>query len=281
MSLETLPIPKIDTPKQNHDTLPDDIVNSNTFVCEVLLTYPGANKLVDKLGEHHKDTKNHCIRTAQIATTLCEKLSITGRDMHLTVLSALLHDAGKLKVSNQLLGYKGFHTDDTKQHMRDIHTNEGPIIAAKSLLNLPVQDTKRDLISAPDIKALQLVVKNHHNKDIQDVNAQISEMFPDEEYRNVVKMALFITIVADILESCLPIGDFSSHNYGDRTKSPEVVVNEIVPFIIKDTRFCDLPAGFNFKEMLLPIVNDYVTLYSIIGSVYDNSTRSIGNIALV
>jgi hypothetical protein len=260
MSVETIPTYDNYPSAKDQDIWPDSIVESNAYLCELLDKYPFAGKLLDNISKHHENTQIHSYRVALIATELCKRIDISGHAKHLTVLSALLHDTGKLKVDPNLLS-SGELTVHQRQNIRDTHTNAGPEIVREKISTTRLDNTKRDLLSDQDIKALQFIINNHHNKDANNIQDQLTELFADEKYRKVVSLALCITIVADITESCLPIGIHSTHGYKDRTGKPEEVVNEIVPYILNDTRFCDLPAEFKLQDVLLQIINDYVTMY--------------------
>lgn len=260
MSVETLPTYDNYPSAEDQDIWPDSIVESNAYLCELLDIYTFAGKLLDNISKHHENTQIHSFRVALIATELCKRIDISGQAKHLTVLSALLHDTGKLEVDPDLLS-SGELPLHQRQNIRDTHTNAGPEIVEYKFLKTPLDNTERDLLSDQDSKALKFIIKNHHNKDANNIQDQLTELFADEEYRKVVSLALLITIVADITESCLPIGIHSTHGYKDRTSKPEDVVSDIVPYILNDTRFCDLPAEFEQREVLLQIINDYVTMY--------------------
>jgi HD-GYP domain-containing protein (c-di-GMP phosphodiesterase class II) len=104
----------------------------NSYVATVSL-------LADAVEAKDPYTHGHCDLVSRYARLIADKLNITGQDLSVTCYSALLHDVGKIAVSDGLLNKPGPLLPEERELMRS-HVRVGHDLLAKIPALGPVAD---------------------------------------------------------------------------------------------------------------------------------------------
>ncbi len=76
------------------------------------------NKYCNMLSKHSKSTYEHSVRVSLVALWIGSKWKLKSEEMFLLREASLLHDVGKLEVSNYILSKKGDLTEKEWEEMR-------------------------------------------------------------------------------------------------------------------------------------------------------------------
>lgn len=108
---------------------------------------PTVHRFVADLEEQDEQTRDHVVRTGELAMRVGERLHITGRQLRDLGLAAMLHDVGKLNVPDEVLTKPARLTEDEYEVMK-LH----PVYSERMLRSEPT------LAGAADI------VRSHHER---------------------------------------------------------------------------------------------------------------------
>ncbi len=92
---------------------------------------PLVHRFIGSLERKDPVTREHVVRTAELAIQVGDDLGLGPDDLHILGLGALLHDVGKLQIDDQILKKQSSLDDDEFAAMR-LHTNYGEALVSRS-----------------------------------------------------------------------------------------------------------------------------------------------------
>ncbi len=98
---------------------------------------PLVHRFVASLEANDPITRDHVVRSAQLAMVVGTELGVSARDLHLLGLGALLHDIGKLAVPAEILTKPGRLDDEEFTVMRG-HAAAGEELVHRSMVLAPI-----------------------------------------------------------------------------------------------------------------------------------------------
>lgn len=120
-------------------------------------------RLLYELKQNHPHTFLHCVRVAKYSQMLGEELYLDADDMEMLKLAGLLHDIGKLSVSNEILHKPGPLTPEELSEIQK-HTEYGVALLKGSGLS--------------DEKLLKIVSSHHTRFDTRAQEAPSKDEMP-------------------------------------------------------------------------------------------------------